>query len=124
MIGFSSTIGVCNDLTLNAASTTMMGGREDDGEFRWLIYHESSGSDWVNSYCCGSYVELDRSSLDHGELYTISLTVTNWYNASSHEEFEVFVSDEAVPRIILRHVFSGKICGFEGVFSMNHLYYN
>ena len=107
LTNFAGTIGVCNDLVLDARGTTSMGGR--DGIFRWRITHEYDGVQFSNAdnfNLFGSYKELDRGLLDKPATYHITLTVTNWYNASSSLNMTVTVEDEPTPRIVLRHVVS------------------
>eukprot|EP01084_Bolivina_argentea_P068346 124419_1 len=76
-------IGICDDLELDARSTTFMGGR-DNGIFRWGITHTNKNKRYPSNYYYGQYIEIGNKLLfDKLVLYDLSLTVTNWYNETS-----------------------------------------
>eukprot|EP01083_Nonionella_stella_P087125 242252_1 len=91
----SAVIGVCDDLILNARSTTNLGGR-DNALFEWKISIEGTQS--VYEYT-GSLVVIQSDSLLEGKTYHIVLDVSNWYGQISSTAFNVYVSNDATPRV-------------------------
>eukprot|EP01083_Nonionella_stella_P056163 148065_1 len=94
----STVIGVCDDLVLDARSTTNVGGR-DNALFVWKVSMEGN----VYSYT-GSNIVIGSESLTKGETYHIVLDVTNWYGAVSSTAFQVDVSNDATPSVFIRGI--------------------
>eukprot|EP01084_Bolivina_argentea_P007046 13271_1 len=117
----STSIGVCDDLVLDARSTTFMGGR-DNGEFIWSIFHRFKKVNYFNHYY-GSYIEIGNKLIENKlSLYNITLTVTNWYNETSSLIFNVFISDQAVPKLSLSgtHIYKATriyLYGYVNIYS-------
>ena len=100
-----SEISSCDDLILDARSSTNLGGR-DNGIFEWKIKN-------INYTEYGDIVTIPNEiilSLSSNDIYII-LTVTNWYGASSTESIYVQKSNlRVVPKIKLHgiHGYSSK----------------
>lgn len=110
----STSIGVCDDLILDARSTTFMGGRSD-GQFIWSIARKFKSHRYSNTYF-GSYMKIGRKLLNKLELYNISVTATNWYNETSVLYFNVYVYDEPVPIVSLSgtHIYKATRINLNG----------
>eukprot|EP01084_Bolivina_argentea_P246782 412940_1 len=90
-----------------------MGGR-DYGIFRWGITHTHKNKRYPSNYYYGQYIEIGNKLLfDKLVLYDLSLTVTNWYNETSVVIFDVFVSDQAIPKVSLSGTHIYKAIRFE-----------
>eukprot|EP01083_Nonionella_stella_P309112 1093392_1 len=95
----STAIGVCDELILDARSTTNLGGRT--GLFEWQI--SIAGTHHMYHYI-GSYVVIGSDSLLKDKTYTIEGNVTNWYEAMSTTVFVVYVSNEATPSVSIQGI--------------------
>eukprot|EP01083_Nonionella_stella_P056165 148071_1 len=95
----STTIGVCDDLILDARGTTNLGGR-DNALFEWQISFQN-GSEEIY---VGSYIVIASDTLIKDETYHIVLSVTNWYGATSTTTWDVYVSNQAIPTIFIHGV--------------------
>eukprot|EP01084_Bolivina_argentea_P094333 169582_1 len=101
MSSLSTQIGPCDDLILDAISTTSLGGR-DNGVFEWKINEMYTNTEIYTNY--GKYIVVENSILNKGKMYEISLKVTNWYNAMATEMYSVYVADMPVPMVSLHGI--------------------
>ncbi len=97
----SSVIGVCDDLLLDARSTTNLGGR-DNAIFKWKISIQGNGGD-INEYI-GDYIVIQNDLLQKEVSYDIELMVTSWYKSSSSTVYSVYVSNLAAPIVSLHGI--------------------
>eukprot|EP01083_Nonionella_stella_P172222 590331_1 len=91
-------IGLCDDLVLDARSTTNLGGR-DNAYFEWFIYG-------LNITKEGSFVIIPSAQIAAlMNDITVQLTVTNWYDATSSSVLHIYKSMlEFVPQIDLNGI--------------------
>eukprot|EP01083_Nonionella_stella_P056167 148077_1 len=94
-----SQIGICNDLILDARSTTHLGGRE--ALFVWDLF--DANSVYIGTYY-GEYVIIEMTFPSSSSPPRIDLNVTNWYHASSFETFLIYTSDVVVPMVALHGI--------------------
>eukprot|EP01083_Nonionella_stella_P074375 201749_1 len=109
----SSSIGICDDLILDARSTTFLGGR--DAIFEWEIERTYKRRRYSNYYF-GSYVVIANALLDKLTMYNITLSVTNWYNVTSSITFDVEVANKVQPKVSLSgtHVYKATRIHLDG----------
>ena len=91
-------IGICDDLVLDARSSTNLGGRA--GRFQWNVTNLDDAED-VQQHN-GSFVVIDGESLGPGTAYQIDLAVTNWYGAAAHGQYDVFKSNTVTPMMAIK----------------------
>ena len=96
-----SIIGTCDDLILDATSTTGLGGR-NNAIFVWALSLEGD-VDAVYNYT-GDYIKVESDLLQKDVTYLVELEVTNWYTASSSASFTVYISNKATPIVSLHGV--------------------
>ncbi len=97
-----SQIGVCDDLILDATSTTGLGGR-NNAIFEWNVTNiEQQNQILYNE----SYVVIKNNLLGKGNTYKISLTVTNWYKKTATTEYFVYVANTVIPIVSLNGISS------------------
>eukprot|EP01084_Bolivina_argentea_P049922 91793_1 len=92
-------IGVCDDLILDARSTTGLGGR--DGIFMWKVININDNSETIYY---DNYVVIDSQLLQTDVTYTIQLTVGNWYGESAYIEYNIYKYNMMIPMVILHGI--------------------
>ncbi|ETO26344.1 hypothetical protein RFI_10795 [Reticulomyxa filosa] len=87
-----STIGICDNLVLDATKTLHLGGRQ--ALFQWDVttYYPSTKNQ--STQVTGVIMILDK---DDGSIYEITLNVTTWYEFSQVQQMVVKRLDSAVP---------------------------
>ena len=91
----ATTIGVCDNLILDARSSTNLGGR--DGSFEWQVLNIDTDNSVTHE---GDYQKITNSNLEPG-LHEITLSLTTWYGEVSYQKFNAYISDKPIPKVSL-----------------------
>ncbi len=111
-------IGICNTLTLDARSTTGLGGRKRYNRFKWTV-HDVSDDQFNAEY--GNFVILKNSKLSENTDIIAELNVTNWYGISSVEVYEMQKSNDVLPIITISGInkYSSTNLNLNGLVDIN-----
>ena len=109
-----STIGVCDNLVLDASLSSGLGGRP--GSFSWSVSGDNSAAILDGVDTLTSVATISASTLAAGETYTFTLVVTNFLGiASPPVSLSVVVLSLPVPNIHLKGPNYLSVARFEAV---------
>ena len=112
-------IGRCDDLILDATSTTNTGNR-DNTMYLWNITKtDGSEHDNINNTYIGNLITIPSDSLEKDRTYKIHLTVTTWYDEQEEAEYFVYVSNKAIPTVSIYGISELLPSNGEGVIGIN-----